>query len=802
MKELENKTNLIKKILTLLLLFFGFFFPIFVFAVNAPTVLTQEATNITQNSAILAGEVTDCGGCCQLSVWFEYGTTSAYGRQTTHQERYNIGSFSAAVSSLSSCTQYHFRAVARNNTYTGYGQDLTFITECPSNNPPVANAGPDKEVLETQSVVLEGSGSDPDGDSITFSWFCDGGTLSNPNIAQPTFTAPTVLNDTNYTCNLTVTDSHGASSTDSMNVLVKNQTLFVTLEAIPSSGHAPLYDVDLKATLSGTAIGPINYKFDCQSDGTWEYIFNGVSDNPKLVSNACDYPIGGTYNAKVYAERGAAEPAWAQATILISSPTPVVDLKINGSDGPITIPYNTSAILSWTSLNVTNCYASGDWSGEKPTSGSQSTGNLTASKTYILTCYGPSGSTSDNVTVYVTSPTLSVSLSVNPSSGCAPLSNVSLTANVSGSAAGNITYFFDCTSDGVWEKIYTTPQTSYTASNLCNFSSPGDYFAKVRAERGDQVAENTILIKIYNCYSSPEVDIKANGSNGPVTVSYGSSVALSWSSVNANSCTASGGWSGSKSLSGSQTITNLTSSKTYTITCEGSGGTDSDSVTVYVGAGLNLTLQKWVRNLSRGTNYLDSVSAQPYDVVSFYIQITTGQNYLNNVFVKDTLPDRIIYRPNSLKIDGVSVGGDIILGLNLGDLAPGQSKTITFDADISGSDKFNFGETQLVNSVTVTAAQTSINDTATVLVRKAAVAGAATGVSTGFKNNFFLSYLFLPLIISLLTLLFFKPYFLKLKESLIQRIDEYKNRNYNSEEALRTKIDQIRKKEYKEYNPI
>jgi hypothetical protein len=94
-------------------------------------------------------------------------------------------------------------------------------------------------------------------------------------------------------------------------------------------------------------------------------------------------------------------------------PPPVLaaDIKANGSDRPITIPYNTAATLSWTSSNATACTASGDWSGSKPTSGSESTGNLTSSKTYTLTCTAPGGSASDSVTVNVPSPDFSLNSS-------------------------------------------------------------------------------------------------------------------------------------------------------------------------------------------------------------------------------------------------------------------------------------------------------------------------------------------------------------------------------------------------------
>jgi hypothetical protein len=85
---------------------------------------------------------------------------------------------------------------------------------------------------------------------------------------------------------------------------------------------------------------------------------------------------------------------------------PTVDIKADGSDGPIVIDHNTSANLTWSSSDAVSCLASGDWSGAKPLSGSESTGNLTASKTYTITCTGPGGSANDSVTVNVNPPVI------------------------------------------------------------------------------------------------------------------------------------------------------------------------------------------------------------------------------------------------------------------------------------------------------------------------------------------------------------------------------------------------------------
>ena len=53
----------------------------------------------------------------------------------------------------------------------------------------------------------------------------------------------------------------------------------------------------------------------------------------------------------------------------------------------------------------------------------------------------------------------------------------------------------------------------------------------------------------------------------------GNSVTLTWTTSNASSCTASGSWSGSKALSGSETITpDSEGQKSYTLTCSNSAG--------------------------------------------------------------------------------------------------------------------------------------------------------------------------------------------------------------------------------------
>ncbi|PIS31484.1 MAG: hypothetical protein COT41_01605, partial [Candidatus Portnoybacteria bacterium CG08_land_8_20_14_0_20_40_83] len=79
--------------------------------------------------------------------------------------------------------------------------------------------------------------------------------------------------------------------------------------------------------------------------------------------------------------------------------------------------------------------------------------------------------------------------------------------------------------------------------------------------------------------------------DGPITIDLGKDIELQWSSTGVDTCTASGGWSGSKPTSGSETISNLTKSSIYGITCSGVSGSSFDSLNV------NISFKPWWREI-------------------------------------------------------------------------------------------------------------------------------------------------------------------------------------------------------------
>jgi hypothetical protein len=83
-----------------------------------------------------------------------------------------------------------------------------------------------------------------------------------------------------------------------------------------------------------------------------------------------------------------------------SPPAPTVTLSATS----ISITSGQTTTLQWSASDATTCTASNGWSGTKDTSGSQTTGSLTANTTYDLSCTGAGGTANASVTVSVSPP--------------------------------------------------------------------------------------------------------------------------------------------------------------------------------------------------------------------------------------------------------------------------------------------------------------------------------------------------------------------------------------------------------------
>jgi len=264
--------------------------------------------------------------------------------------------------------------------------------------------------------------------------------------------------------------------------------------------------------------------------------------------------------------------------------TPTVDLKANTFDGPITVSSGSNVILYWVATNTDSCTISGpnlrtflEGDSSMPFSGSVNSGFLTMNTTFTITCTGPGGTASDSVTINVLtiSPPIISDLKVNYSTSpvtVASGSSVSISyvarkadsCNVSGPLAWK--YSVKTSEPYPSTEVYIqgwAGSTALTANTTFTITCTGPG------------GTSSASVTVYVAKGVPSVTISAN----PTTVITGQSSILSWSSTNATSCTAGGGWSGLKLTSGSQVVA-PTQRTTYTLTCWGPGGNISGSVII------------------------------------------------------------------------------------------------------------------------------------------------------------------------------------------------------------------------------
>jgi len=240
---------------------------------------------------------------------------------------------------------------------------------------------------------------------------------------------------------------------------------------------------------------------------------------------------------------------------------------------PASITQGDSLTLSWDSTDVTSCSASGSWTGSKAPSGSQSLTNLTADQTYTLTCTGAGGSVTRSVSVSVTEApdTTAPSVPTGLSATVISTSQIDLNWNASTDDTGVTGY--SLYRNGI--KVATTTSTAY--SNVSLAAGTTYTFAVSAFDAAGNSSAQSGPVSSTTAVSAPTATLAAS----PSSIIAGQSATLSWSTTDATSCSASGGWSGARATAGSQTLA-PTASVTYTLTCNGTGGSVTKSVAVTV----------------------------------------------------------------------------------------------------------------------------------------------------------------------------------------------------------------------------
>ena len=131
---------------------------------------------------------------------------------------------------------------------------LTILETTSQNLRPTVNAGPNQTVKEGATVSMPWTASDPDGDSLAYSWSQSPSlpsiSLGSQNQSPTTFTAPQVDSDTVFTFTLEVTAGPHTVD-DSLTVTVKNNH-----SPTVNAGANRTVNEGVPVTLSGSASDP------------------------------------------------------------------------------------------------------------------------------------------------------------------------------------------------------------------------------------------------------------------------------------------------------------------------------------------------------------------------------------------------------------------------------------------------------------------------------------------------------------------------------------------------------------------
>jgi len=130
----------------------------------------------------------------------------------------------------------------------------------------------------------------------------------------------------------------------------------------------------------------------------------------------------------------------------------------------------------------------------------------------------------------------------------------------------------------------------------------------------------------------------------------------------------------------------------------------------------SLSINKLVKNVTKGTGFSSSVSADSGNRVEFEITVTAFSGAVNNVRLTDSMPNDLTLVNGSVRLDGSGVSDSSFQsGLNLGNITAGQSRRVTFEAFAYAQN--NVSQTVITNTATASSDNVgTVDDSATVYI--------------------------------------------------------------------------------------
>ncbi len=161
----------------------------------------------------------------------------------------------------------------------------------------------------------------------------------------------------------------------------------------------------------------------------------------------------------------------------------------------------------------------------------------------------------------------------------------SVTAGDSATLTWSSTNATACTASGSWtgSKAVNGTQSTGVLSNV----GTQTYTLSCTGTGGTVTKSVSVVVTSAPTPTTPTLTLTSSAAS----ITTGSNATLTWNSTNATACTATGAWSGAKTVNGTQStgVLSTVGTQTYTLTCTGTGGSVTNSVSVAVTAGTVIT---------------------------------------------------------------------------------------------------------------------------------------------------------------------------------------------------------------------
>jgi uncharacterized cupredoxin-like copper-binding protein len=359
-----------------------------------------------------------------------------------------------------------------------------------------------------------------------------------------------------------------------------------TSAPVPSITSAPTVSLAISPTTLGvgqsaTASWSTSNATACISSGAWSGSTSlgstGVAIGP--------FKTAGTYTYGMTCTGSGGSAAASQTVTVGAVPAPTIVLNLI----PSSITPGSASLLVWSTTNAQSCVGSSGtgsdgWQGSQPTINAAgfNTGKIdtTGQVIYDLTCLGPGGSTQATRILSV-SPTAPTSLPVITFTAqptlIQPGQSTTLTWNAANATA--------CVASGGTASVSWSGSQPLTSAGMTlgPIDTAGTYSLTLTCAGAGGSAAKDVVIVVSPTTVPPAVTVDVDVS--PTQVVAGSSANLAWTSSNATACSASGSWSGSEPLLGTEVSTGtLTTAAvySYTLTCTGPGGSATGTASLQV----------------------------------------------------------------------------------------------------------------------------------------------------------------------------------------------------------------------------